>query len=36
MNETNGNKSDIMVILAVLIVVLIIAGVLYLFYRVPN
>lgn len=36
MNETNGNKSDLMVILAVLIVVLIIAGVLYLFYRVPN
>lgn len=36
MNETNGNKSDIIVILAVLIVVLIIAGVLYLFYRVPR
>jgi flagellar basal body-associated protein FliL len=36
MNETNGNKSDLMVILAVLIVVLIIAGILYLFYRVPN
>jgi len=35
MNETNGNKSDLMVILVVLIVVLIIAGVLYLFYRVP-
>jgi len=36
MNETNGNKSDLIVILAVLIVVLIIAGILYLFYRVPN
>lgn len=36
MNETNGNKSDLMVILAVLIVVLIIAGILYLFYRVPK
>ena len=36
MNETNDNKSDIIVILAVLIVVLIIAGILYLFYRVPN
>ena len=36
MNETNDNKSDLIVILAVLIVVLIIAGVLYLFYRVPN
>jgi flagellar basal body-associated protein FliL len=36
MDETNGNKSDLIVILAVLIVVLIIAGVLYLFYRVPN
>jgi flagellar basal body-associated protein FliL len=36
MDETNGNKSDLMVILAVLIVILIIAGVLYLFYRVPN
>lgn len=36
MDETNGNKSDIVVILAVLIVVLIIAGILYLFYRVPN
>ncbi|CAG0970409.1 hypothetical protein METP1_01204 [Methanosarcinales archaeon] len=36
MNETDGNKSDVMVILAVLIVILIIAGVLYLFYRVPN
>ena len=29
MNETDGNKSDTMVILAVLIVILIIAGVLY-------
>jgi flagellar basal body-associated protein FliL len=36
MDETNGNKSDLIVILAVLIVVLIIAGVLYLFYRVPS
>jgi flagellar basal body-associated protein FliL len=36
MNETDGNKSDVLVILAVLIVILIIAGVLYLFYRVPN
>lgn len=35
MNETDGNKSDLMVILVVLIVILIIAGVLYLFYRVP-
>jgi len=36
MNETNDNKSDLIVILAVLIVVLIIAGILFLFYRVPN
>ena len=36
MNETDGKKSDLTVILAVLIVILIIAGVLYLFYRVPN
>ncbi len=36
MNDTNENKSDTTVILAVLIVILIIAGVLYLFYRVPN
>ncbi len=36
MNETNENKSDLVVILAVFIVVLIIAGVLYLFYRVPS
>jgi flagellar basal body-associated protein FliL len=36
MNDTNENKSDMMVILAVLIVILIIAGVLYLFYRVPS
>ncbi len=36
MNDTNENKSDMTVILAVLIVILIIAGVLYLFYRVPN
>ena len=36
MNDTNENKSDVTVILAVLIVVLIIAGILYLFYRVPN
>ena len=36
MDETDNNKSDTTVILAVLIIVLIIAGVLYLFYRVPN
>jgi|GEM_PF-1214033 len=36
MNDTNENKSDTMVILAVLIVILIIAGIMYLFYRVPN
>jgi heme/copper-type cytochrome/quinol oxidase subunit 4 len=36
MNDTNENKSDVTVILAVLIVVLIIAGILFLFYRVPN
>jgi flagellar basal body-associated protein FliL len=36
MNDTNENKSDTTVILAVLIVILIIAGILYLFYRVPN
>jgi flagellar basal body-associated protein FliL len=36
MNDTNENKSDLTVILAVLIVILIIAGILYLFYRVPN
>jgi flagellar basal body-associated protein FliL len=36
MDDTNENKSDTIVILSVLIIVLIIAGVLYLFYRVPN
>ena len=36
MNDINENKSDTTVILAVLIVILIIAGILYLFYRVPN
>jgi len=36
MNDTNENKSDTTVILAVLIVILIIAGILFLFYRVPN
>jgi flagellar basal body-associated protein FliL len=36
MKEENENKSDVTVILAVLIVILIIAGILYLFYRVPN
>jgi len=36
MNDTNENKSDTTVILAVVIVILIIAGILYLFYRVPN
>ena len=36
MDDTNENKSDTIVILSVLIIVLIITGVLYLFYRVPN
>jgi len=36
MNDITENKSDTTVILAILIVVLIIAGILYLFYRVPN
>jgi flagellar basal body-associated protein FliL len=36
MNDTNENKSDTTVILAVLLVILIIAGIMYLFYRVPN
>jgi len=35
-DDTNENKSDTTVILAVLIVILIIAGILYLFYRVPS
>jgi flagellar basal body-associated protein FliL len=36
MNDTNENKSDTTVILAVLIVILIVAGILYLFFRYPQ
>jgi flagellar basal body-associated protein FliL len=35
-NVVAGKTSDSTIVLAVLMVILIIAGILYLFYRVPN